>query len=802
MKKGGEKIPFLERLFARPWIIVMLAAFAAVTVFFALQLPRAKLDNNNFSFVPREDEARKTSAEIDEMFDSSSIFVLVGLKRTGGEIFDAEFLSLLNEYVTRIADIDIVDSINSMATSDYISGEDGNVSVDKLLPEDFAGTPEEAAELKRRLLSWDMYKRALVSDDYRATQVLVSLRLSAEDAGNDEAIDGFIKIRDLAREMFAGEAEVYVTGLPVISATVNEAVRADLKLLVPLVVVVVLCILFFSFRRLAGVLLPLVSVAVAAIWSMGAMPLFGIKLSVISTVLPVILVAVGSAYGIHVITHYIDERGAGPMSRAEHSALIISQVRRIGKAVFLAAITTFVGFSSFVFTSVIPIREFGFFSSFGVLVSYLMAVTLIPALLILRGPLRVRARAKKANGTSGAAFDEHIAGLFLRISSKRKTVLIAAALITVLAVYGVTKIVIDNVFIEYFEDDTDIVRSDRFIREQFGGSKVISVVAEAEDTAALLSPACLQAVDGLARHLEAEVPEVGKVMGFTDLIKRVNEVWYSGEGKDSASYYEIPADPSRYGFETEAELTDMITGYLMLLTGDIGAYANDRYEPTAIKMTVQLRTLGGADTDRAVNAINAYIREYFPPGIKTRVGGTALVEKSLNRLVVESQLVSVLISILAVFLIVALSNKSFIAGLAGVVPLSVSILINFAVMGFLGIKLNIGTSMVASVSVGIGIDYTIHYLEAFKREFALAGGSWDNAVFLRRTFTTSGKAIIINALSVGAGFAVLLFSKFIMLRDLGLLIALTMLVSALASLTVIPVLLLVLKPRFIERRPL
>ncbi|MDR1586100.1 MAG: MMPL family transporter, partial [Treponema sp.] len=121
-------------------------------------------------------------------------------------------------------------------------------------------------------------------------------------------------------------------------------------------------------------------------------------------------------------------------------------------------------------------------------------------------------------------------------------------------------------------------------------------------------------------------------------------------------------------------------------------------------------------------------------------------------------------------------------------------LINFGVMGFVGIKLNIGTSMVASLSVGVGIDYTIHCLEAFKREYRASGGKGD---FLRRTFLTSGKAIIINAVSVGAGFAVLLFSEFTMLADLGLLIAITMFSSALISLTVLPALLTIVKPRFV-----
>jgi predicted RND superfamily exporter protein len=199
----------------------------------------------------------------------------------------------------------------------------------------------------------------------------------------------------------------------------------------------------------------------------------------------------------------------------------------------------------------------------------------------------------------------------------------------------------------------------------------------------------------------------------------------------------------------------------------------------------------------------------FPASVNVTIGGSAMVESSLNRQVVRSQIISVIISLVLVFIIIAASNKSLAGGLIGIVPLSISILINFAVMGFLGIKLNIGTSMIASLAVGIGIDYTIHYMEAFKRELAEFGitdlarlnkNPREKSGFLAKTFAVSGKAIIINAASVGAGFAVLIFSRFNMLGDFGLLIALTMGTSALVSLTVIPALLLALKPGFVYRR--
>jgi predicted RND superfamily exporter protein len=286
----------------------------------------------------------------------------------------------------------------------------------------------------------------------------------------------------------------------------------------------------------------------------------------------------------------------------------------------------------------------------------------------------------------------------------------------------------------------------------------------------------------------------GYRMNAADMVAALNKLTnYNG-----ASYYEIPSDPARYGKTTPEELQRVVSNYLALLSGSISSYANDPLEPTAIKSTVQLRTVGELDTGVVITSMRGYIDTRFPKTVKILIGGTALIEAALNKLVVHSQLTSLAISMLIVFIILSVSNRSILGGVIGIVPLVISILFNFAVMGFVGIKLNIGTSLVASLAVGIGIDYTIHFMEAYKTEYRSdyheMGGQGD---FLRRVFSTAGMAIIINALSVGAGFAVLMLSQFVILRDLGLLICLTMIMSALVSLTVIPALLSIIKPQFI-----
>ncbi|MDR2097507.1 MAG: MMPL family transporter [Spirochaetaceae bacterium] len=803
-----------------PVIVVVVTAF--ITLFFAAQLPRAELDNNNLRFVPYDDKSRVDSAWIDETF-GSSLFILVGLERKYGTVFDADFLRLIRGFSEDVEAIDIVGVVDSLVTTDYISGDAETILVENLVSDDFTGTPAEIDELKHRVNSWSIYDRSLVSDDFSATQIYVPLTIVPENAGDPEVSESFLKIRDMAHERFDNFAEVYVAGIPVVSSTINEAMTADLKYLIPVVIIVILLIVYLPLKRPYFVLMSLLAVLISAVWAIGAMPLFNVKLSVISTVLPVILIAVGNSYGLHVMVHYIEGSGknfAG-MTRAEHTAFVIELVKLVRRPIFLAAITTTVSFIAFCFTSVLPIRDFGAFAAFGVFVSFILSVNFTPAVLILRGPAPLaKLTVKKTSGR--VSYNDRIASLFVRIT-KRKWLIIFITLIVIgVSVYGASKMVTDNVFIEYFKDNTDIVKSDKFIRDKFGGSKVISVAIEADSPEIILHPDTLCAMDGLADYI-SKMPLVGKVMGFSDFIKRTNQVYNIGETSDAgeavdtvtlldkaasvsknisagqlvwemkklvnyegASYYEIPADPARYGKADKDALARLIGNYLVMLASDDNSYSNDPLEPTAIKSTVLLRTMGQLDTNAVVNAINDYIAANFPQNIKITVGGGALVEGATNSYVVNSVWVSMIIAFAALFFIVSYFNRSCLAGLIGVIPLIALVLLNFAVMGFLGIKLNIATAMIASVSMGIGIDYTVHFMEAYKREAAAANYEGD---FLFNAYRTSGVAIIADAVSTGLGFAVLMLSQFKTLGQFGLLITLSLLMSAVVGLVIIPVIL-------------
>lgn len=867
-----NKKTFLDRLYSKPKIVIIV--ITVISVFFALQLPRMQIDNNNFNFIPKNDPARLANERVAESFGDQTP-ILIGVNRKYNNVFDIDFINKLRELEAQFLQMPKVDSVVSILNTDHMEGDNGDLVSTPLIPDDYTGTKAEIQALKYKLRDWsEMYSSNLVSDDFKAVQLIVFLSVGNEEAGSPEALAVCRKALDISKNWDFPDSTVYVTGFSVISELVNQATAHDLTYLVPFVILVVVGVLYLSFRRILGVILPLLTVLISAVWAVGAMVLFGIKLSILSTVMPVILVAVGSAYGIHVISHYFDKmtENKTEVSKEEHTEIIIAVMKQIFWPVFLAALTTFAGFVSFCFTSVVPIMQFGIFSSFGVIVAFVVAIALIPSILILVGPKIFKHKEKKGS----SSLDNLIARTLLVITSHKRTILFLLIVAISSSAFLSKNLIIDNVLVEYFKNDNTIADADRFCREKFSGAKELSLIISSDKADVVTRTDVLQAVDNFTNHFTNNYPEVGKITSLSTLIKRINQVLNSdasAEGlqpvtnttestdfgslgdfsflsdeptienktdkndsrqtvdfydfiayldevvKEAPStekltasklareiakkinyeglaYYEIPTDARKYGKSNVDQLQAIINDYMILLASNLDGFVDNSLSPKVQTVTIQLKTTGQIDTSRIVDEMQNYISINFPKDVTVHIAGSTLVEQSLNKLVVNSQFVSLGISLAIVFMILAVYYRSVVAGIVGIIPLVLSIFGNFAIMALFGIKINIGTSLVASFAIGIGIDYTIHYLDAYHREIIRADNTSN---FLANTFLGSGKAIIFNAISVGAGFAVLIFSDFRILADLGFLICLVMAVSSLASLTVLPVILNVFKPKFIRK---
>ncbi|MFW6250446.1 MAG: efflux RND transporter permease subunit [Alkalispirochaetaceae bacterium] len=897
----------MRKLLRHPWLVI--GTIAGITVFFAFQLPKAQLDNDVLSFVPADHPDKVAMDEVEETF-GTTVSMTVGIEFPRGSIFTAEAVELVRTLTSEFEELENAESVTSMTNTDYIEGTESGMRASPLV-EEFEGSPGELRRLKGKLLSWESYDESLYSEDFRSTQILIGVEVDI-DADARERL--YFDIKNVLSEHAGPDVNYYLAGEPAIAVLLSTNMRNDVATLIPLVIVVVLVALFIFFRRPGGVILPIVTVLISSTWTIGAMALLEVSLSLVATVIPVLMIAVGSAYGIHIINHYFDEvdERKGEISDQEHREIVFHTLRTVGKPVFLAGLTTMIGFGALTTSEVGPMRSFGAFTALGVAVALLVALTLIPALLLARGSaLKSSARRKES------ASDSLLLGIYNFFAGRKLRIMAVTLLVTGVALWGMSKLVVDNELIAYFKRGTEIRAADRFLRENFGGTRTFNIEVAGEEAGDLTNPEILRAMEGLATYLETTYPdEISKVLSYTDFIKRMNQVMHVGEappwsyvstervptslhggkrsslpaaefwkigqeGSDSggeesdfgegfgsgefgsgfgggadeeeaepppgeesgggaaesaeftyrdfaamlnrayeradrhdltagelvelvnrevnyegAAFYEIPYNPEHYPAESREELANLISQYLLIYSGNLDEWSDDPLEPSRARMIVQLRTTGNVFTEKAVEEIDEYVAQEFPEGYSVRSAGVAIVEKAITRLISNAQIYSIIVSLTLVFIILAISYRSLVAGLYGIVPLGLAVLINFGVMGFSGIKLDVSTAMVASVAIGIGIDYTIHFLSAYHRERRRTEELQDVEKTVLRT---TGKAIIFNAVSVAAGFAVLLLSNFNPLIYMGLLIAITMFTSSIAAMTVLPVLLDIFNPKFIRK---
>lgn len=636
--------------------------------------------------------------------------------------------------------------------------------------------------------------------------------------------------------------DFHMSGMPSLTVNIGKYMNKDLMYLIPLVIIVVLLILTISFQRIGGVVLPILTVTISTIWAMGAMSLFGKNITIISTATPVILIAVGSAYGIHIITHYYEEmqkRKGTVVTHEEHYNIIAHIFKVVGMPVFLAALTTSIGFLSLLASPIVALRDFGFSTSIGVFTAFIVSVILIPSILLLQHRVKTD---KSANDENGKEKVDMMAKVFIMIyhflDKKKYRLIMIFVVMVIISIYGITKIKIDSQVVKYFKDDSPVSLADQFLNEKYAGTNIINITVKGKEAGDLAHPDILKAMDDLSIYLENKYDNVGKVFGFHSLVKRMNQVMHYPDDDGSEDYIgrdkmielmnealiaadkseitvsefvdvvnknfnymgtrfdEIPFDPEKYDLENKQKLKELITQYLSLYSGEVDSFADDAIEPKIARMSVITKDGSAIFSEKIIKDIEYFTKANFPDDYEVTTAGSLNLQLAVNELVVKSQVYSLIISLFIVFLIVAVSYKSIVAGIIGSVPLSLTIAFNFGVMGLLGIELNIGTAIIASIAIGTGIDYTIHFMSSY-HHYRKETDNLEEVT--KKTLVTSGKAIVFNATSVGLGFAVLLFSNFKPLVNLGFLVALAMFTASIGAMTLLPVIFEIVKPKFLRR---
>lgn len=898
----------MKRILQRPWLII--AVVVLITIYMAIQIPGIVLDNDVKIYFPKDHPSYQRIMDLDDVYESQ-IMLDICITDTTGSFLNADTVNFIAELTEEVEELEHVDSVTSLVNTDFPEGSIDGMVVGKLVEEDFTGTDAELAEIRRKLQDWpDMYENSLYSEDFSTTQILVTID---EDIDPEQMSTLYQEVQQLVGGH--DELDIRVAGDPVLTEKAKEFMYSDLSKLIPIVILVLLLCLYLSFHSIGGTILPMLTVMITTIWTVALMAIFDVSFTVVSTCLPVLLIAIGSAYGIHVMnSYYFKKRNTlEQLDAAKHKQLVIDSVSHVLKPVMLAGFTTIVGFSSILTSPIVPLKSFGLFSSIGVLIALVLSITFIPSLVIVSHREHEKAltakiaelkkrRQQKSHDRMNAIY-EHV--------SKRQTAVLTISILAIaVSWYGLSQMNIESALIEYFPKDSSIRVDSDYISKTMAGTNTFNVIIRGENPGDVIDPAVLSEMDGLKQHLLAGHEEIGKIMSYSDFIKRMNQVMnYPTESAESdeyayeegsedlggdsffdevededasffsegstddsffaeeegssffdieadeelsaaetanagyesipldqtitwedlseitqaiiheggeqaltveslaegilracnyrgAAFYEIPSDPNKYPADTREELKNLISQYLLLYSGSLESFSDDMLEPTQVRMLIEIRSYDTAVIADIIDDIDEYAKGHFADDIAVENTGLAEMTKVLTDMVTSSQINSLLSALIAVLIIVAIAYHSPIAGLFGIIPLSLSILINFGIMGLTGINLDMVTALIASIAIGVGVDYTIHFLSCYAAERKLSS---DLNEVTRNTVLSTGKAIITNAVSVGLGFAVLTLSEFVVLRYIGILVAIIMITSSLAALTVLPALLNWLKPKFITK---
>ncbi len=750
--------------------LLTLMILLVITLFFSYEIiDKARIETNLDKYMPENHPAFAVSEYFEDLFAIEDTVVIAVENEEG--IYNSstfEKIILITERLKEIADIN-GDEIKSIASADNIKGSDFGLEVNPFFT-DIPDTEKEYTELKKEVAANEMISGRMISENNKVALIQAEL-----EEGDVDRLELYQKIENTLNGI-SGPENIYIAGQPVIEGTLAHLMPDDMMVMIPIVVFIIIIVLMITFKSIKSTVLTLGVVIFSTIWAFGLMSAVGIPIYAVSTMIPVMLIALGVADGIHLLSHLQQKIRENPGITTTEA--ITDMLKNLWKPVVMTSITTAVGFISLFTSEVYPIKYFGLFTAFGVMAAMVFSLVFIPAGLKLLNLPKVKSRGKSKKKSHSRYYK--FADLVLQ---HRKKIIIISIIIFVAGVFGSQRVWINSSFLSKFEENEEIIIASKFINERFGGTTNLNVIIKSEENDALKKPEYLQDIWELQNKLE-EMEEVGDTLGVTDFLRRINKVM----NEDREEYNRIP--------KTE----ELAAQYLLLYSmsgdpDDLNQVIDYDYRRGNLRVNLK------NDDARLIKEVIAEIEDFRGSSslseLEIDYAGFAYTNMVFADLILEGQIKSLFLSIGIVVVLLGLLFRSPVAGLFGSLPIIITAVVNFGVMGYLNISLNTTTALISSIAVGMGIDYSIHLLSRYKK---YGNSGYSQQIVARKTMKHSGRAIAYNAVVVIAGFLVLITSNFPPNRELGYLVSLSMFSSFVLTLTLVVALIDKYRPKFIFKK--
>jgi len=727
-----RRVPAL--ILNRPLVVNLLVLLA--TLLLAWPLPRLKFETTVYDLVIEDLPETGRYEAFKTIFGSDEIIRIVVKAKN---ILDPATFKAVGNLSRAAGEIKGVRRVISLPEIKKLVDTRGKRSI-----EAFAGLIEPVT----------LFKRNLISNDRASTVITLVLDRSAD---HKQVLSDIRQVMATAPD----SVKLYQIGMPLVSETLANLSRTDFVRIPPVTIVIIALLLALLMRSIICVVVPVATVLLAQIWTFGLMAWLNIPLSMLTMIVPVFFMAVGTAYCLHICTDYLRVSQTAETSR---EAVSIS-FGRLAFPTVLAVVTTVIGLGSLFINRIEAIREFAFFACFGMISLGVITLTLFPATLVLL-PLPTGGR-KDAK----TLMDRLLGRIVHLLVHHQKGCLIAILAFGLVCAAGIFRVKVETNPVGYFKPDVPVSRHFHDIYQDLSGSFPINVVMHGGTEDFFEEVKNIEMMERLQEHLET-LPGVDKTVSFADYLKLVNYTLNRFDPK----FYTLP----KQGFE----LRMLINNFKIILGDDVlQRFMNTDFSSANILLFTHIASSTGFMDTR--DSILSHVKDRFPRAFNCEVTGLGLVISASSHLLTTGQVKSISLALICIFVIMVMLFLSMKVGLIAVLPNLFPITVNFGLMGWFDVRLSVATALIASIAIGLAVDDNIHYLVRYHTEFKK---DLDKHRAIKDTILQVGKPIIFTTLTISLGFSILMFSHFQPTSLFGLMMVITMFSALIGDLFLLPAL--------------
>lgn len=739
-----------------PWVVILVTV--AITAFFAVQLPKMKIDTDPENMLEADEPVRLFDHQVKEDFGIYD-FIAVGVVNEHG-VFNKDQLDRIykiTEDITKIEGVIEDDILAPSLVDDIRQGDGGSIVVEPLMGSE-PKSDADAQYILSRIKDNPILRGKLASDDGQA----IALFIPIESKDMSNRIAG--EIEDITNKYGAGE-KYHIAGLPVAEDSFGAEMFSQMAISAPLAALIILLLMLLFFRQLTIVLSPMIVAVMSVIWTMGLLIVTGNTVHIMSSMIPIFLIPIAVLNSIHIISEFHDryKKNKHKVTTIKHS------IGELFVPMLFTSLTTVVGFASLALTPIPPVRVFGIFVAVGILFAWILSLTFNPAFAVLISDKSLR--------NFGAEEDK--SGLLSRIlnsvrkfaSRRAKPVLFVAGALVVISAIGLSLIQVNDNPVRWFKASHPLRIADRELNQHLAGTYMNYLVIDTGEDDGLKNPELLAWIEGLQRHLEKN-KIVGATTGLPDVVRKVR--------------YELFGAKPEYNSLPTAQDEVAQNLFIFEMAGgdpdDLFKFVTSDY--VKANVWVQLTEGDNQSVASVVESADDYIAEHQPPvAVDARWAGLPYVNIVWQDKMVAGMRSSLLSSFAVVFVMMALLFRSLRWGIISMLPLTITIMMIYAFIGFIGKPYDMPVAVLSSLTLGLSVDFAIHYIQRSRTTHKRVGNFKDT---LKGVFEGPARAISRNVLVIAVGFVPMFFSSLVPYITVGSFFFAIMLVSGAVTLILLP----------------